>query len=108
MKKGEIIIIALTAAVLLFFLGFSCGRMSVHGYVSIFTDERAPTIGKINLNTATMDDLMHIPGISEIMAQRIIDYRTRKGYYETVEDLCNVSGISPRKLDEIRDMIYVD
>jgi len=61
----------------------------------------------INVNTATAAELDALPGVGEVIAQRIVDYRTANGPFATVEDLVDVSGIGPSTMDDIRDLVTV-
>jgi competence protein ComEA len=63
--------------------------------------------GKINLNTATLDQLESLPGIGEVLGQRILDYRQAHGPFHSVDDLLNVSGIGPSHLADIKDKVAV-
>jgi competence protein ComEA helix-hairpin-helix repeat region len=65
------------------------------------------TQGKIDLNTATLDELDALPGIGSQKAQAIIDYRTQNGKFASVDDLLAVPGFGPALVDSIRDMIEV-
>ena len=56
----------------------------------------------ININRATLDDLMLLPGCGPVMAQRIFDYRKENGAFKSVEDLDEVKGIGPKKLEKIK------
>jgi len=61
--------------------------------------------GIININSATVEALENLPGIGPSTAQKIIDYRTENGLFETTEDIKNVSGIGDATYDEIKDFI---
>lgn len=61
----------------------------------------------INLNTASMNDLMSLPGIGEVYAQRIIDYRSKKSFAQ-IDDIKNISGIGEKTFEKIKDLITVD
>jgi competence protein ComEA len=63
--------------------------------------------GKINLNTATLDQLESLPGIGEVLGQRILDYRQQHGPFRSVDDLLNVSGIGPSHLADMKDLVTV-
>ena len=62
---------------------------------------------KVNINTATQDELDGLPGIGPALAQRIIDFREENGNFKSIEDIQNVKGIGDSKFDEIKDKIVV-
>ena len=64
-----------------------------------------PTGKKINLNTATLEELDSLPGIGPVLAQRIIDYRQTYGPFQSMNDLLRVKGIGSALLENIRDRI---
>ena len=59
----------------------------------------------ININSATENQLMELPGIGETLAQRILSYRMQNGAFSTPEELLNVEGIGHAKLEAILDLI---
>jgi competence protein ComEA len=61
----------------------------------------------LNINTATVDELDELPGIGEVIAERIVAYRERNGAFSSVDELAEVSGISERMVDELRPLITV-
>lgn len=61
----------------------------------------------ININTASATDLEALPGIGEVISQRIVDYRTQNGPFTSVDQLQDVSGIGEAILAEIRDLVTV-
>lgn len=63
--------------------------------------------GLINLNTATAAELDELPGIGDVLAGRIIDYRESVGPFTSVDQLSEIEGISPRLVDEIRPLVTV-
>ena len=63
--------------------------------------------GKININTASKEELVTLKGIGEAFAQRIIDYR-KTNKFKTIEDIKNVKGIGDKTFEGIKDYITVD
>lgn len=60
---------------------------------------------KVNINKASYDELLTLPGIGETYARRIIEYRKRNGPFARVEDLQNVEGIGAATVERLRDLI---
>ena len=65
-------------------------------------------VDKININTAGIKELDLLDGIGEGLAKRIVDYRTKNGKFEVIEDIMRVSGIGKKKFEAIRDNICVE
>lgn len=63
--------------------------------------------GLINVNTATAAELETLPGVGEVLAQRIIDHRTENGPFTSVDQLVDVSGIGDAILGSIRELVTV-
>ncbi len=63
--------------------------------------------GKLDLNTASREQLMTLPGIGESKADAIIRYREENGSFSSAEDIMNISGIKERVYSQIRDRITV-
>ena len=62
---------------------------------------------RMNINTATAAELETLPGIGEVLSQRIVEYREEHGPFESVEEIMLVSGIGEKKFEAIRSMITV-
>ena len=62
---------------------------------------------KIDINRAELWLLEALPGIGEVLAQRIVDYRSENGPFKTIENLLKVSGIGPATFEQIKDYITV-
>lgn len=61
----------------------------------------------ISINDADKESLMALPGIGDVLAQRILDYRDENGAFSAPEELLNVEGIGKKRLEEILDLITI-
>ena len=59
----------------------------------------------VELNTATAEELMTLPGIGEALAGHIIDYRTEHGLFRTPEELMQVSGIGEKRFEGLKGLV---
>ncbi|MEA3239619.1 MAG: helix-hairpin-helix domain-containing protein [Candidatus Bipolaricaulota bacterium] len=60
---------------------------------------------KVDLNSAGIDELNKLPGIGDVLAQRIVDYRTEHGPFHSLDELANVSGIGKSIIERIPQLI---
>lgn len=68
----------------------------------------APGQGEtVNINTATLEELMTLPGIGEAKGRAILEYREALGGFDTVQQLVDISGISQHMVDEWGDRVCV-
>ncbi|MGW0933536.1 helix-hairpin-helix domain-containing protein [Streptomyces sp. NPDC002666] len=61
--------------------------------------------GPVGLNTATVEQLDTLPGVGPVLAQHIVDYRTRHGGFRSVDELREVNGIGDRRFAELRPLV---
>ncbi len=59
----------------------------------------------LNINTATKQELMDLPGIGEVLANRIIQHRQENGAFGSVEDLRAIKGMSGKRLERLKPLI---
>lgn len=71
------------------------------------SNETTNTTTKVNINTATLKELITLNGIGESKAQAILEYRTKNGNFKTLEDLKKVSGIGEAAYEKIKDNICI-
>jgi competence protein ComEA len=63
--------------------------------------------GKINLNTATAEELAELPKVGPVLAQRIVDWRTQQGPFKSPEELDAVDGVGPKMLETLLPLVTV-
>lgn len=66
---------------------------------------KTPGEGKVNINTAGLEELQRLPGIGPALAERILEYRQEHGRFGSVEELEEVKGIGPKKLEKMRPFV---
>jgi len=59
----------------------------------------------LDLNSATLDELIDLPGIGPVLAQRIIEYREKHGGFKTVEELLEIRGIGPKRFEQLKGRV---
>ena len=64
------------------------------------------TAGKININTASLEQLDTLPGIGPVYAQRIIDYRKKKSF-SSLEEIMDIQGIGEKTFEKFKDLITI-
>lgn len=79
---------------------------SVHSSLTVTSVRNSvPDTKRVNINTATAEQLQTLPGIGPVLAKRIIAYRREHGPFGSVAELINISGIGEKKLESIWDLI---
>lgn len=69
---------------------------------------KATLTGKLNINTATAEQIDMLPGLGMAKAKAIIDYRKANGNFKNIQDLQNVKGIKEKKIEKIKDYIIFE
>lgn len=90
----------------------TAGEATVAPPATLSRGDKGPTptktpLGKININTATIEVLDALPGIGPAIAERIIEYRTQNGGFKQPEDLKKVRGIGEVLFNQLKDYITV-
>ena len=85
------------------YAGESANAVQPANYVPV--EQQDYSDGKIRLNSATLEELEELPGVGEVTAQRIVEYRNLHGFNK-IEDIMNVKGIGQAKFNKMRP--YLD
>ena len=108
MKKAyTAICVALCILLIVFLWGMHWLRNSSRDALA---PEYLPPSGKtfrIDINTAGIDELCCLPGIGEVLAQRILDYRNSHGEFTDIHQIQNVYGIGPQKYEQIEPYLMI-
>lgn len=132
LRKYEIAVIAVALIFISFASGFFTGKRQTHGPVTIETEytTAAPSVAPspspsaialptssdssaqndtlISINTAASHELVTLPHIGEVLAERIITYRNENGGFDSIEEILNVTGIGDVIFNDIRELITVE
>lgn len=82
-------------AVLMLFSALACG---------VYAGEE----GKLNLNAATVEELVKIPGLNQEIAEKIIELRNENGEFIDMEELLDVDGIDNRLLRQLKKHLFIE
>lgn len=96
MKKARI------ACILALCLGLVFSSVSVMAQKSSH-----PSTEKINLNSATVEQLQTLPGVGPATAKAIVEHRTKSGKFNRIEEIINVKGIGEKKFQKIKDRLIL-
>ena len=100
----------IVVTLLLIIITFVAGSIQVSAESLKMTDsvqKVATATSQINVNTASIEQLMALPGIGESKAQAIVEYRESQGPFKAIDELVNVKGIGKKMMAKIADSISV-
>ena len=63
--------------------------------------------GKLNINTATKQQLLDLPSIGEVTAERILAYRAENGKFSSIDELRAIKGMSKKKIENLRPLLTI-
>lgn len=124
-NKVSVLLAVVTALFAGFTLGLFVGRNTGSGAVTLAVPaqmQTAPTAAAtaptqtvpeetvsfpVNINTADVETLTALPGIGQVLAERILAYRQQNGSFRAIEEITKVEGIGEKKAEAILELITV-
>ncbi len=114
-RKGDVLCLLAAAA---FALACLCARAG-GAETGIYAERERPAHsapvlaletegGKIDINSASAETLMLLPGIGEVRSAEIIEYRERHGGFDSVDELLEIDGIGPVILEGLREYVTAE
>jgi competence protein ComEA len=73
--------------------------------IAVGVDAGSTPGGKVNLNSASLAQLDSLPGVGPVLAQRIIDFRTKHGGFHSINDLRQVDGIGEETFARLKELV---
>ena len=110
MKAKNLVLVILCTIFVAISANYGLSAEPPAGAVPVAADgveEAGAEAGKIDLNQADAEMLTALPGVGPKTAQKIADYREANGPFRSVDDLLNVKGIGPAKLEKVRMLVTV-
>lgn len=103
-----LVMVSVIAGVALLSMGAFSAPAVVGAGSAAATEAQAIPQKKVNVNTATADELKTIKGLGKKKAQAIIDYRNEHGNFKTVDEVSNVKGFGKKRLAKIASQLIVN
>ena len=126
-KNSQLLLALLALLTMVFSIGFFIGRQSIPYEVAAQTERAVKQTDELpaeeweaeeaaqpeityplDLNRATLEELMTLPRIGEKLAQRILDYRAQYGRFSALEQLMDVEGIGEGTFEGLRELVTVE
>jgi competence ComEA-like helix-hairpin-helix protein len=73
----------------------------------VVVEKNKDTSGRLNINTATKQQLLDLPGVGEVTADRILTYRAATGKFSSVDELRSIKGMSKKKMEKLKPLITI-